>query len=96
MGVRGDLFNIANNLKAGVRYLRWIANDYFKMGADLTDASKLEEGKLKTILASYNAGIGNVRKWIRRMGENLPRIPFAETRDYVAKITDKLSAWLDW
>lgn len=96
MGVRGDLFDVRNNLRAGVRYLKWIANDYFKMGADLTDMSRLGEGKLKTILASYNAGIGNVRKWIRRMGENLPSIPFAETRDYVAKITDKLSAWLGW
>lgn len=94
MGVTGDLFDMKNNLKAGVRYLKWIANDYFKMGADLADTSKLGESRLKTILASYNAGIGNVRKWLRRQGDALTRIPFAETRDYVAKIADKIGAWL--
>ena len=96
MGVRGSLFDIGNNLRAGVRYLKWIANDYFKMGADLTDVSQLGEGRLKTILASYNAGIGRVRQWLKRQGENLPHIPYAETRDYVLKIKDKIADWLGW
>jgi len=94
VGVRGDLFDIGNNLRAGVKTLKWIANDYFKMGVDLSDIERLGAQKLKTILASYNAGIGNVSKWLRRQQGVLSHIPFAETRNYVLGIKDKLAAWL--
>lgn len=43
------------------------------------------------VLAAYNAGRGNVRKWLdtaRWTGriEEIDRIPFPETRDYVRKV----------
>lgn len=43
------------------------------------------------VLAAYNAGRGNVRKWLdaeRWTGrwEEIERIPFPETRDYVKKV----------
>ena len=49
-------------------------------------------------LASYNAGSGNVLKWIQKNGDPrdmktneeiamwIERIPFSQTRDYVIKI----------
>lgn len=95
MGVRGSLYDVQTNIRAGVRYLKWMANDFFHMNADLSDVSKVPQETVKTLLAAYNAGIGNVQKWLRRQGGTLDRIPFAETRDYVAKIAGKLSAWWD-
>ena len=46
-----------------------------------------------TVLAAYNAGMGNVRKWLSDPaysddGETLHTIPFAETRNYVQKVAD--------
>lgn len=93
MGARGSLYDIQTNIRAGVRYLKWMAHDFFHMNADLSDLSKVPQETVKTLLAAYNAGIGNVQKWLRRQGGTLDRIPFAETRDYVAKIADKLASW---
>lgn len=45
----------------------------------------------RTMLAAYNAGIGNVKKWLRNAeysddGVTLKTIPYEETRNYVDKI----------
>lgn len=50
-----------------------------------------EFGDTSTMLAAYNAGIGNVRKWLRNPeysddGVTLKYIDFKETRNYVKKI----------
>lgn len=47
----------------------------------------------ETAIAAYNAGIGNVRKWLRdeacsKDGVTLYSIPFSETRDYVRQVLD--------
>lgn len=47
----------------------------------------------ETVIAAYNAGIGNVRKWLQdeacsRDGVTLYSIPFEETRDYVQRVLD--------
>lgn len=44
-----------------------------------------------TVLAAYNAGIGNVREWLADMrysedGKFLKVIPFTETREYVQRV----------
>jgi soluble lytic murein transglycosylase-like protein len=49
-------------------------------------------GKIELAIASYNAGQGNVQKWRRAapskpMDEFLESIPFAETRNYVKRVT---------
>lgn len=96
MGVRngGMLYDIRTNIRAGVRYLKWIANDYFHMHADLSDVTRVSKSNLDAILASYNGGIGNVSKWLRRQGGRLKNIPFAETREYVKLISDKIASWI--
>ena len=45
----------------------------------------------QTVLAAYNAGMGNVGKWLQDKaysddGETLHTIPFRETRDYLKKV----------
>ena len=42
-------------------------------------------------IAAYNAGIGNVKKWINdgiinEDGSNLENIPYKETNNYVRKV----------
>jgi soluble lytic murein transglycosylase len=49
-------------------------------------------------VASYNAGAGNVRKWIREFGDPrmpgtdiirwIEQIPFSETRGYVQRVLE--------
>ncbi|HEY0164175.1 MAG TPA: lytic transglycosylase domain-containing protein, partial [Sphingomicrobium sp.] len=47
-------------------------------------------------VASYNAGAGNVRKWVRNYGDPrhtdvlrwIERIPFMETRGYVQRVIE--------
>lgn len=94
MGVRGSLYDPAANIKAGVKYLDWIANSFFKMGQDLSDMSKVPADKLKMILASYNWGIGNVSKMVRKHGvAALDRIAPRETRNYIAEIPSRIYNW---
>ncbi|MCL2843697.1 MAG: lytic transglycosylase domain-containing protein [Oscillospiraceae bacterium] len=71
-----DLFNPAYNIRMGTFYLRRLIN-YF--------------GHVDTALASYNAGMGNVRSWLGQSqyshdGETLHTIPFSETRAYVPRV----------
>jgi len=49
-------------------------------------------GEVRLAIASYNAGQGNVLKWRRGaphkpMDEFLESMPFAETRNYVKRVT---------
>lgn len=72
------LFDPEINIKIGCWYLAYLF-DYFK-GKDI-----------KVVLAAYNAGIGNVERWLRDErysidGKDLKEIPFDETRDYIEKV----------
>lgn len=73
-----------------------------RVGRDYLKAMVREyDGSIPLALAAYNAGPGNVNKWIsngtvpdpRKRGvseqEFYEAIPFAETKDYVAKVTDR-------
>lgn len=102
MGVRGavadpsKLFNVGTNIRAGVRYIDWIANKFFRMGVDLSDVSRVPKVKLQQILAAYNWGIGNVLHTVRRYGAAaLERIAPRETRDYISEIPGRISGWVD-
>jgi soluble lytic murein transglycosylase len=78
---RYNLANPAENVRLGARYL--------------DDVLRSLGGDPALALAGYNAGPGNVAKWIAERG-NLPvdefveRIPFRETRGYVKRVT---STW---
>lgn len=71
-----DLATPQINIQYGAWYLRWLL-DHF------------DEDEI-TALAAYNAGIGNVEKWLAESGQthitDIDQIPFAETRHYVEKV----------
>ncbi|MBA2467026.1 MAG: lytic transglycosylase domain-containing protein [Sphingomonas sp.] len=55
------------------------------------------DGNVPLAVASYNAGAGNVRKWVRNYGDPrsggdiirwIERIPFMETRSYVQRVIE--------
>lgn len=66
MGAR-DLTNPAQNIAAGTKYLRYLSERF--------------DGNETKIIAAYNAGEGNVKRF-----GGVP--PFKETRNYVAKVRD--------
>jgi soluble lytic murein transglycosylase-like protein len=86
-----NLYDMQTNLRAGIQYLRNAAG-YLKLHLDLSDVASAPAGKIKALLASYNAGCGAVAGWIRKQGPDLYRIPYAETRDYVRIIAAKLAS----
>ncbi len=75
---RADLFAPATNLPIGARYLQFLVERY--------------GGNPALALAGYNAGEGNVGKWLAAWG-NLPTdeyvesIPFRQTRHYVKRVS---------
>jgi soluble lytic murein transglycosylase len=72
---QGDLATPQINIAYGSWYLRWLLDHY---GANETLA-----------VAAYNAGTGNVDKWIAAdPGIRAADIPFPETRAYVEKVLD--------
>jgi soluble lytic murein transglycosylase len=61
------------NIKYGIRYLKYLI-EYF-------------DGDQKTVIAAYNAGLGNVNKWIADDGKlEQEDIVFSETKEYVKRI----------
>jgi soluble lytic murein transglycosylase-like protein len=101
IGVRGAvanpglLYDVNTNIRAGVRYLNWIANSFFRMNQDLSDVSRVPRERLNQILASYNWGIGNVRNVVRRYGAAaLERVAPRETRDYISEIPGRIRSWV--
>lgn len=80
MGIDGFspeiLFEPGINIRMGCRYLRFLLDRY--------------DGSLKTALAAYNAGHGNVDKWLADPGcssdGELTDIPFPQTAEYVDKV----------
>ena len=71
-----NLYNAETNINIGTKYL-----------ADLIE--KYENPKIA--IAAYNAGFGNVDKWIaqgviKEDGSNLEEIPYRETEMYLRKV----------
>ena len=70
------LYNPRVNIQIGTYYIRFLIDRL---------------GDTETALAAYNAGIGNVRKWLANEeysmdGVTLKQIPFMETNNYVKSI----------
>jgi soluble lytic murein transglycosylase len=67
-----DLFNYRLNIKYGTFYLRYLTDKY---------------EDLLCVLAAYNAGEGNVLKWLDNNERlSIESIPFQQTRIYVEKV----------
>jgi soluble lytic murein transglycosylase len=75
-----------------------------QMGAaHLNDLLKEWRGSYILTFAAYNAGSGNVRKWIEAYGDPrkpevdavdwIERIPFYETRNYVQRVMENLQVY---
>ncbi|MBR2967557.1 MAG: lytic transglycosylase domain-containing protein [Clostridia bacterium] len=62
-----SLFDAEYNVRLGVYYISYLQNSF--------------SGKY--VFAAYNAGEGNVRRWLETNGE----IQFAETRNYVKRVS---------
>lgn len=74
------------NLKLGLRYFNKLL-DYFNQNYVLA-------------FAAYNAGLGNVQKWIKEGtieadGSNIENIPFKETNLYVRKIIKTYKIYME-
>lgn len=72
-----DIYSPDVNIRYGTRYLFYLY--------------KLYDGNWDTAIAAYNAGLGNVNKWLLDSGlsdgkGNLTKIPFEETRSYLEKV----------
>ena len=72
---QGDLGTPQVNISYGSWYLDWLLERY--------------GGNEPLAIAAYNAGTGNVDKWLARdPGMTPEEIPFPETRAYVAKVLE--------
>ena len=70
-----DIYDPETNIRVGC----WYLNTLYK-----------EFGKTELVIAAYNGGSGNVKKWLgdeeySNDGENLHTIPFLETDRYITK-----------
>jgi len=83
--VQGDLADPQINISYGSWYLRYLLQRY--------------HGNVALALAAYNAGEGKVDEWWREAADRgetfavAKHIPFAETREYVAKVLDARRAY---
>lgn len=71
-----DIWNPADNIHAGCAMLRLLIDQF---------------GSVDVALTAYNAGMGNVSKWLENReysndNTNLHTIPFAETKAYVEQV----------
>ncbi|MCC0647755.1 lytic transglycosylase domain-containing protein [Clostridioides sp. ZZV15-6598] len=71
-----DIFDPETNIRIGC----WYLNKLYK-----------EFGSLDLVIAAYNGGSGNVKKWLEnneysKDGKNLHDIPFEQTSKYVEKV----------
>ena len=74
---REDLFNPDLNIRIGLKYFASLLEKY--------------NNNYNLAIIAYNAGIGNVDKWIkdgiiREDGTDIENVPFKETNNYVRKI----------
>lgn len=72
-----DLFNPEINIKIGLNYFAYLVEQY--------------NNNYALAIVAYNAGIGNVDKWIengtiKQDGTDIENVPFKETNNYVRKI----------
>ena len=67
----GNLKNVDYNVTVGVAYLNYLFDKYLDV---------------VIVLACYNAGEGNVVKWLKNGSLSVKNIPFKETYNYVKRV----------
>ena len=80
-----DLYDPETNIKIGTSYLAYLIELY--------------DGNIVLALTAYNAGLGNVEKWIKdgiikADGSDIENIPYKETENYVRKILNSYQMYL--
>lgn len=91
MGIKGFTIDMLNDPSINIRMGCWYINDLSKEFNEYTDL----------VLAAYNGGRTNVKKWLSSKeysedGKSLFYIPFKETDEYVKKVKTncKMYKWL--
>jgi soluble lytic murein transglycosylase len=73
-----DLFKPATSLEFGTWFMSQLLGEY--------------KGRVFPALAAYDAGGGNVARWLQRFGDDpdvlVEQIPFAETQTYLRIVYD--------
>jgi soluble lytic murein transglycosylase len=83
---QSDLATPQVNIAYGTWYLRYLIDRY--------------KGNETLAIAAYNAGMGNVDRWVARAGgpasfDTAKHIPFPETRAYVQNVMDRRQEYRD-
>ncbi len=79
-----DLYTASDNIKLGTSHLGWLGKNF---------------SKKEHVMAAYNAGSGNARKWLKTVGEraDLPNwieaVKFDETNGYVQRVSANLEIY---
>lgn len=66
------LYNPETNIRYGCFYVSKLFSDF--------------NGDLDCVLAAYNGGEGNVRKWLKEGNLKVKDLPFKETKNYIYKV----------
>jgi soluble lytic murein transglycosylase len=76
--VASDLFKPALSVEFGTWFLAQLSGEY--------------QGRLFPTLAAYDAGGGNVARWLQRFGDDpdvlVEKVPFTETQNYLRIVYD--------
>ena len=79
-----DLYNANDNIRLGTSHLGWLGKNF---------------ARPEYVMAAYNAGSGNARKWLKDGGDRLnlaqwiERITFDETNGYVQRVSANLEIY---
>ena len=81
---RYDLYNPSDNIKLGTSHLGWLGRNF---------------ARPEYVMAAYNAGSGNTRKWLKDGGDRadlahfIERVTFTETNGYVQRVSANLEIY---
>ena len=79
-----DLYNANDNIRLGTSHLGWLGKNF---------------ARKEYVMAAYNAGSGNTRKWLRNAGANadiaqwIEAVQFSETNGYVQRVSANLEVY---
>lgn len=74
-------------------------NDSIRLGASHLSTLKKNLGREEYVMAAYNAGSGNARKWLKEAGANpdlarwIEAVKFSETNGYVQRVSANLEVY---